>query len=81
MAAGSPVPPSSVVIPPTAEPGYQTTEFWGKLAVQVIGLLTLVGVIHLGPDQTQAIVGIVALVGPEAAYAIARGLRKQGTSS
>lgn len=75
-----PFPSQPVVIPPAAEPGYTTTEFWGKVAVQAIGLLTLFGVIHLGSAQSDAVTGMVALVAPELVYAVARAVRKSGTS-
>jgi hypothetical protein len=58
------------------EPGYQTTEFWGKVFVQVIGLLVLFHVITFTGEQLQGVLGLGALVIPEAFYAISRGLRK-----
>jgi hypothetical protein len=65
----------------TAEPGYQTTEFWGKVFVQFVGLLTLFHVIHFTNDQLQAVLGFGGLIIPELFYAISRGIRKAPTTS
>jgi hypothetical protein len=65
----------------SAEPGYTTTEFWGKLFVQLIGLLMLFHVIALTSDQLQRILGLGALTIPEIFYAISRGIRKAATTS
>ena len=65
----------------SAEPGYTTTEFWGKLFVQLIGLLVLFHVIAFTSEQLQGILGLGALVIPELFYAISRGIRKAATTS
>jgi hypothetical protein len=58
------------------EPGYLTTEFIGKCAVQLIAILVLSGVISTG-DQTHANDLALALIAAvEGAYAFARGLAK-----
>jgi hypothetical protein len=75
-----------------AEPGYTTTEFWGKLVVQLIGLIVLVGPafgLHIGVNPNDPAVaaeaqyagGLLAIVVPEIVYMISRGLRKMGTTS
>ena len=65
------------------KPGWKTTEFWGKVIIQVIGLLVLLGVIHpvdLANPATQVAIqyagGIAALVAPEVAYAFSRAISK-----
>ncbi len=62
-----------------AEAGWTTTEFWRSLAVEAIGLLTLLGVIHPAPDSVNTIVGMVTMVGPGIAYTLGRSIRKSGT--
>jgi hypothetical protein len=64
-----------------AEPGYQTTEFWGKMFVQLLALLTLFHLVHFTSDQLQAVLGFGGLVVPEVFYAISRGIRKAPTTS
>ena len=77
---GGPLPGTPAATPASSpEPGYLTTEFWMAVAVQLISLLTLFGVIHIGSAQTQAILGMLGLVVPQALYALSRGLRKAGT--
>jgi ABC-type spermidine/putrescine transport system permease subunit II len=66
---------------PSAEPGYTTTEFWVALVTSVIGLLVLFNIIKISNGQTQAIVGLVALVAPQVIYILSRGIRKIGTSA
>lgn len=60
------------------EPGYTTTEFWVALVTSVIGLLVMFDVIKFTTAQTQAVVGLVALVAPQAIYILSRGIRKVG---
>jgi hypothetical protein len=74
--------PASAITSPV-EPGYTTTEFWGKVIVQLVGLLVLFGVInpaqaaHLtNPGGVDLLAGWAALIVPEVAYAISRGVRK-----
>jgi hypothetical protein len=69
----------TVQTPLAAESGFTTSEFWGKVAVQFIALLTLLGVVHPSSGTVDGIVGLVGLVGPELGYAISRGIRKRGT--
>lgn len=64
--------------------GMKTSEFWGKVIVQVIGLAVLFGVVApetAASPQTamliQVVAGLLAVVIPELAYAISRGLAKQ----
>jgi hypothetical protein len=64
-----------------AEPGYTTTEFWGKVFVQLVALLVLFHVVHFTSDQLQGVLGLGALVIPELFYAISRGIRKAATTS
>ena len=62
------------------KPGWSTTEFWGKVVVQVIGLLLLLGVITPGQASSvpiDLVAGLLAMVAPEVAYAISRGLAKR----
>jgi hypothetical protein len=59
------------------EPGYLTTEFWVSLATSIIGLLIMFGLVKFTTAQTQAIIGLVTLVVPNALYILSRGIRKQ----
>jgi hypothetical protein len=60
------------------KPGYRTSEFIGKLAVQAIALAVLFGVIPTD-DQSRAGEIALALIGAvEGAYAYSRGLVKKG---
>jgi hypothetical protein len=77
---------TGTVAPPTlpaptgaAEPGFLTTEFWVALATQLIGLLTVTGVIHPSTETVNGIMGLLALIVPTIAYALSRGIRKSGT--
>lgn len=65
----------------TAEPGWQTTEFWLSLVAAILGALTEFHVISFTSSQTQSIIGLVGMVVPIGLYALSRGLRKQHTSS
>jgi len=66
------------------EPGYKTTEFWTAEVTSGITIGTALaadfGLFHLTTQQstdiTLAAVFVVGLI--QAAYALARGLRKQG---
>lgn len=67
-------------------PGMRTSEFWGKFIVQLMGLLVLLGVIDPAQVDRLApvvplVAGTLALVVPEIAYAISRGLAKQGNQT
>lgn len=73
--APTPTPASS---PSPVEPGYQTTEFWMALATSVIGLLMTFKVVNLNDGAVQQILGLLALVVPQALYIVSRGIRKQG---
>lgn len=65
--------------PDGVESGISTTEFWSALVVSVIGLLVTIGIIKPpAPAFVDEIAGLVALVAPQIAYAISRGIRKQG---
>lgn len=72
---------------PVAEPGYQTTEFWASQAASLIAalilVLTLFNVIHWTPEQKQAVINLalIAIAIIQAAYALARGIRKAGTTN
>ncbi len=58
------------------KPGYLTTEFIGKCAVQLIAIAVLLGLIPTD-DQSRAVelsLGLIAAV--ESAYAFSRGLVK-----
>jgi len=59
-------------MPIVAKPGWKTTEFWGTLALLVLNNISALPI----PDRYQ---GLMDLVLP-AAYAIARGLAKHGTT-
>lgn len=68
---------SPEVNPAPVKPGYQTTEFWGKLVVQLIGLLVVFGIIQTdeqGHAQEVALGFIAAL---EALYQVIRGIVKR----
>lgn len=65
-------------------PGWRTTEFWGKVIVQLIGVLVLTGVIHpvnlADPTlalEVQVVAGLLATVLPELFYAISRAMVKK----
>lgn len=77
---------------PVAEPGYTTTEFWGKVLVQLIGLAVIVGPsfgwhvnVNAADPATAATIqyvgGLLAIVVPELVYIISRSLRKAGSTS
>jgi ABC-type spermidine/putrescine transport system permease subunit II len=51
------------------------------LVTSVIGLLVLFNIIKISNGQTQAIVGLVALVAPQVIYILSRGIRKIGTGA
>lgn len=72
--AGSNVPP----VPEPVEPGYTTTEFWGKNTIQLISLLMVFNIAHFTSSQEQALIGAGGLFLPEIAYAISRAIRKRG---
>lgn len=70
--------------PTTVTPGYRTTEFWGKVIVQIIGILVLTGIIHpvnlADPTlalEVQIVAGLLATVLPELFYAISRSMVKK----
>lgn len=68
--------------PDGVESGFQTTEFWTSLVVSLVGLLVTVGIIKPpAPALINEIAGLVALVAPQIAYAISRGLRKRGLAA
>lgn len=78
-------PPTSTPSTPTAEPGWQTTEWWAVVITMFIGLLTALGVIHVNvgdpavASMIQLVAGLLAMAVPAAAYAVGRSLRKAGT--
>ena len=63
------------------KPGYKTTEFWLTLLAQIIGLLTMTGVIK--PEEAtpylqgggQLVGGLMTVI-PQIAYAFSRGKAK-----
>lgn len=57
------------------KPGFTTSEFWGKLAVQLLALLVLLGVLDIDAEGMDQIAIVVAGV-VESAYAISRGWTK-----
>lgn len=65
--------------PPSAEPGWQTTEFWKSFVIASLGLLTMFGIIHPASADVDTVAGGLAAVLPTVAYIISRGIRKQGT--
>jgi hypothetical protein len=78
--------------PPVAEPGYKTTEFWGKLVIQVISLAVLIAAgtghpLAIDPSDpaTSALLtaagALLAIVVPEIVYMISRSIRKAGTTA
>lgn len=63
--------------PEPPKPGYRTSEFIGKCAVQLIAVLVLVGIIPVD-DQSRAGDIALALIGAvESAYAFSRGIVKK----
>lgn len=65
--------------PGDPKPGMYSTEFWGKVVLQSLALLTLIGVIDLGVEQQQAAAAaIVTLL--EIGYQISRGNAKRGAA-
>lgn len=75
--------PISAVVTPTqvesaAKPGWQTSEFAGKCAVQLIGILVLFGWIPLN-DQTHAQeIALALIAASESFYGFARAHVKKG---
>ena len=89
---GAPLPiPSPPVVQPTAglpaaEPGYTTTEFWGKSAVEVFsvvfGIYVAAHPTSMTPAQKTEVVALSAVIIPavlEALYGFYRSWRKRGT--
>lgn len=63
-----------VVVKGETKPGPRTTEFWVALATMLVQLINLVGIWDFVPNRISTIIlGITA-----GAYALARGLAKQG---
>ena len=63
------------------KPGWKSTEFYGKLLAQLIGLSVLFGVFtpeqaEILTNSVEMIVGGLLTAAPEIAYAISRGLAK-----
>lgn len=56
------------------KPGYKTTEFWTMMGIQLLGLANLTGIWDWASNYHGGI--IMSVVG--AAYAVARGIAKQG---
>lgn len=71
---GDVVPPSPVS-PPAVTPGYKTTEFYGHVAVCLIGLLLAGGVVQTGSGLDR-ILGIAAMALSQMGYSVSRGLCK-----
>lgn len=69
--------PNNALPPPSAEPGWQTTEFWVTLATMLVSFLASAGVLDSAASVRLGglITGAAAIVG----YALARGIRKSGT--
>jgi len=57
--------------------GMRTSEFWGKIIIQLIGVVVAMGwvPIAVGDEATQ-LIGAILLALPEAGYAVGRGLAK-----
>ncbi|MFA7302076.1 MAG: hypothetical protein WC069_07225 [Candidatus Shapirobacteria bacterium] len=74
----SPVESYSALGPAPVKPGYLTTEFIGKCAVQLIAILVLTGIIPTDDQSraTEIALGLIAAV--ESAYAFSRGIVKRG---
>ncbi len=66
--------------PPVAEPGYMTTEFWLAIFGNIVSFLVAFNFIHFTNEQTQVIGGLATMAATNIAYALARGIRKNGTS-
>ena len=81
MAVPIPPPPGATDMLTTlvsdVEPGYKTTEFWGKVTVQAVGVLTMFGVAHPSSATVNALSGLAAVVVPELVYALGRSIRKK----
>lgn len=64
------------------KPGWQTTEFWVTLVVQLVGLFAALG--YVTPDQSSAlsqaavqIGGAVSMVAAAFGYSLSRGIAKK----
>lgn len=57
------------------KPGYQTTEFWGKVFIQLLVLLSMGGVLNIAPEAAQEY-GLQIIAGLEGVYAGGRSLYK-----
>lgn len=83
MAGTDPVSP----MPAAVEPGYTTTEFWVVTVTNTVAIVAATladfGVVHLTQQQDADITGLALLaisVG-SGLYALARSIRKSGTTA
>lgn len=61
----------------TVKSGIKTTEFWTKLATQLVGILCLFGIFTSAQSESflkavEMIVGGITIIIPEVSYAISR---------
>lgn len=62
-------------------PGWKTSEFWGHVLLSALGLLVLLGIIHVSDPNADAIlrgIGLATIGGSQGTYAISRGNAKKG---
>ena len=60
---------------PMTKPGIKSSEFWGKVVVQVLALAALFGLVDLDIESQEAVAFAVAGI-VEAAYSVGRGIAK-----
>lgn len=61
-------------------PGYLTTEFWGKVAIQILMILVAFNVIHVTDPQLQLLVGLITTTAAEIGYQASRATVKASAS-
>ena len=64
-----------VPVAPAVKPAWQTTEFWGHVAVALLGLLATSGVIIPGSELAK-VIGLITVALSGLGYSVSRGLTK-----
>jgi hypothetical protein len=65
--------------PAPTKPGWKSTEFIGHVLISILGVLVLVGVIHVADPTADVIlrgIGLAVIGGSQGTYALSRGKAK-----